>query len=432
MHVELHLARFSYYQHKQMEVVFPVDMRLPFSMLQNVLTISYDENLNPSLRQFGGRLLGDDEGPLLLRLMTSAVKEAGLMGMERWRYGSEIKWVQWVWKKGSGELARTWGQSLDQGCMLGDRWPQPDLDQEENHLDQEEKATRRERNFLASLDRSSVLFSNYLSRRTQCTRDSGASDHLFGNKDLFLYYTTSDLPTVTLANGSQLWLKDRSTGKTIGIGRESQGLYHLTSDSSPAVYIPLMLLSSFTIVWATLVSPSSRKMRLNNRAKSPFELVHTDVWGPCRTASTLGFQYFVTFIDDYSRLTCQGIFFSPIYFVYVSSWILHQSSYAHTPQQNGVAERKNRHLVETARQVFRQSHEVPLLGIFQTSEGLSCYSLRLIVLPIPIVSPPDAMPPRPLQVFIVALVSLLLSLFLRHLLTHFLSFGFTCPDSAFS
>ena len=29
--------------------------------------------------------------------------------------------------------------------------------------------------------------------------------------------------------------------------------------------------------------------------------------------------------------------------------ILHQSSYAYTPQQNGVAEHKNRHLVETAR-----------------------------------------------------------------------------------
>ena len=43
--------------------------------------------------------------------------------------------------------------------------------------------------------------------------------------------------------------------------------------------------------------------RLHNRATSPFDLVHIDVWGPCRTASTLGFQYFVTFIDDYSRCT---------------------------------------------------------------------------------------------------------------------------------
>uniref|UniRef100_F6GVJ8 T-complex protein 1 subunit epsilon n=1 Tax=Vitis vinifera TaxID=29760 RepID=F6GVJ8_VITVI len=125
--------------------------------------------------------------------------------------------------------------------------------------------------------------------------------------------------------------KDRSTGKTIGIGRESQGLYHLTSDSSPAVCIstdaPLLIhnrlghpsLSKFQKMVPRFSTLSllpcescqlgkhtrvSFPKRLNNRAKSPFELVHTDVWGPCRTASILGFQYFVTFIDDYSRCTC--------------------------------------------------------------------------------------------------------------------------------
>ena len=36
---------------------------------------------------------------------------------------------------------------------------------------------------------------------------------------------------------------------------------------------------------------------------SPFALVHTDVWGPSRVVSVLGFQYFVMFIDDYSRWT---------------------------------------------------------------------------------------------------------------------------------
>ncbi|RVX06351.1 Retrovirus-related Pol polyprotein from transposon RE2 [Vitis vinifera] len=229
--------------------------------------------------------------------------------------------------------------------------------------------------------------------------DSGASDHLSGNKDLFSSITTtSALPTVTLANGSQtvakgiglalplpslpltsvlytpecpfnlfsiskltrtlncsitfsdkfVTLQDRSTGKTIGIGRESQGLYHLTSDSSAAVCIstdaPLLIhnrlghpsLSKFQKMvprFSTLSSLPcescqlgkhirvSFPKRLNNRAKSPFELVHTDVWGPCRTASTLGFQYFVTFIDDYSR-----------------------------------SERKNRHLVETARTILLHSN----------------------------------------------------------------------------
>ncbi|KAL6316959.1 hypothetical protein AAG906_024497 [Vitis piasezkii] len=141
------------------------------------------------------------------------------------------------------------------------------------------------------------------------------------------------------------------------------------SITSPQIHLlqfafPLMLLSSFTIVWATLVSPSSRRWFLvfplcrrfrvshvslgNILVSRSQSLVHTDVWGPCRTASTLGFQYFVTFIDDYSRSQFTS-FMS-------HHGILHQSSCAHTPQQNGVAERKNRHLVETARTLLLHSH----------------------------------------------------------------------------
>nr|CAN72663.1 hypothetical protein VITISV_031849 [Vitis vinifera] len=355
-------------------------------------------------------------------------------------------------------------------------------------------------------------------------------------------------------------LQDRSTGKTIGIGRESQGLYHLTSDSSPAVCIstdaPLLIhnrlghpsLSKFQKMvprFSTLSSLPcescqlgkhtrvSFPKRLNNRAKSPFELVHTDVWGPCRTASTLGFQYFVTFIDDYSRCTWLFLmknraelfsifqkfyteiqtqfnisirvlrsdnareYFSAQFTSFMSHHgILHQSSCAHTPQQNGVAERKNRHLVETARTLLLHSHvpfrfwgdavltacylinrmpssvlhdQIPhsllfpdqplyflpprvfgctcfvhiltpgqdklsakamkclFLGYSRLQKGYRCYSLETHryfisadvtffedspffsttseslpvseVLPIPIVSPPDAMPPRPLQVY---------------------------------
>ena len=38
-------------------------------------------------------------------------------------------------------------------------------------------------------------------------------------------------------------------------------------------------------------------------ASSPFALVPSSIWGPSRVKSTLGFEYFVTFIDDYSRCT---------------------------------------------------------------------------------------------------------------------------------
>ena len=99
-------------------------------------------------------------------------------------------------------------------------------------------------------------------------------------------------------------LQDRSPGKTIGIGRESQGLYHLTSNSSPALCVstdaPLLIhsrlshpsLSKFQEMvtrFSTLSSLACESCqlgkhtrvpflkRLNNRATSPFELVHTDV-----------------------------------------------------------------------------------------------------------------------------------------------------------
>ena len=135
--------------------------------------------------------------------------------------------------------------------------------------------------------------------------------------------------------------------------------------------------------------------RLDPRTKSSFELVHTDVWDPSRFASALGFHYFVTFIDDYSRCTllfliktraelfsifkkfhveirtqfntcirilrgdnAKEYFSMPLSSFMSSHGILHQSFCAYTPQQNGVAERKKSHLVETSRTFFLH-HKVP-------------------------------------------------------------------------
>ena len=43
--------------------------------------------------------------------------------------------------------------------------------------------------------------------------------------------------------------------------------------------------------------------RVNKRAFAPFELVYYDVWGPCLVLSSTGFKFFVTFVDDFSRVT---------------------------------------------------------------------------------------------------------------------------------
>ena len=43
--------------------------------------------------------------------------------------------------------------------------------------------------------------------------------------------------------------------------------------------------------------------RVNKRASAPFELVHYDVWGPCLIMSPTGFKYFITFVDDFTRVT---------------------------------------------------------------------------------------------------------------------------------
>ncbi|KAI5323119.1 hypothetical protein L3X38_032191 [Prunus dulcis] len=97
------------------------------------------------------------------------------------------------------------------------------------------------------------------------------------------------------------FFQDLKTHKKIGHGKRIRGLYYLQ--------LPVAAVrSSFdesSFKCETCVMAKSHRTVFpfsNNKAALPFELVHSDVWGPTRVTSH-GFRWFVTFIDDCTRLT---------------------------------------------------------------------------------------------------------------------------------
>jgi hypothetical protein len=117
----------------------------------------------------------------------------------------------------------------------------------------------------------------------------------------------------------------------------------------------------------------------------PLELVHSDVWGPAPINSSNGYRFYLLFVDDYSqfswlyllkrksnvlhtfkhfqasvenllsqkikvlRTDCGGEYTSNEFNAHCASHgITHHFSCPHTPQQNGLVERKHRHVIESA------------------------------------------------------------------------------------
>ncbi|WZY72232.1 hypothetical protein YC2023_004472 [Brassica napus] len=141
-----------------------------------------------------------------------------------------------------------------------------------------------------------------------------------------------------------------------------------------------------------------------------FDLIHSDVWtAPC--LSRENHKYYVSFIDEKSKYTWLtliptkdrvldafknfqsyvtnhyqakikifrsdngGEYIGQAFKQHLSQYgILHQTSCPYTPQQNGVAERKNRHLMEVARSMMFQAN-VPK-KFWSDAVATACYLIN--------------------------------------------------------
>ncbi|XP_043806668.1 uncharacterized protein LOC122721806 [Manihot esculenta] len=235
--------------------------------------------------------------------------------------------------------------------------------------------------------------------------------------------TVSINPTLNVSNS----LYDIHTGTVLGRGTEKDGLYyveevsstrsaHLAQGSSTrqlwlwhrryghpsSDYLRTLFPEFKSIdipVCTSCVLAKSHKSTYHistNKSDTPFSIIHSDVWGPAPESVSPDYRYFVTFIDDCTRVTWVYLlkqksevaekfcdFFRMIKtqfhrtiqvlrsdnggeFVnnhlqtfFRDNGILHQTTCPYTPQQNGVAERKNRHILETARALLFEAQVPP-------------------------------------------------------------------------
>ena len=133
--------------------------------------------------------------------------------------------------------------------------------------------------------------------------------------------------------------------------------------------------------------------KYNIRSGNVLDLIHTDMWGPAKTSTIGGNRYFVTFIDNssnYGWIYCfnsrtellniylkfesmvQTLFNKKIKDLrsdnggeYISNnfekhleeqGTFHQKTVPHTPQQNGIAERRNKSILEAARSMIHAAN----------------------------------------------------------------------------
>nr|GEX10136.1 hypothetical protein [Tanacetum cinerariifolium] len=238
-------------------------------------------------------------------------------------------------------------------------------------------------------------------RKSTCyIRDLKENDLLTGSRGIDLYSitlqdTNSPNPICLMAKAtlSQAWLWHHR-------------LFHLNFDTinlllknDIVVGLPKLKFIKDHLCSSCELGKAKRKSfhtTINPSSKRGLQLLHMDLCGPMRVASINGKRYVLVIVDDYSRYTWTHFLRSKdetpevlIYFLrlvqrglhaqvriirtdkgtkflnqtlhayFAAEGILHQTSVARTPEQNGIVERWNRTLVEATRTMLSAA-KVPL------------------------------------------------------------------------
>ncbi|KAI0515759.1 hypothetical protein KFK09_008426 [Dendrobium nobile] len=205
---------------------------------------------------------------------------------------------------------------------------------------------RHDTNYQEPTSRPALFSPTEVPRQSEWFLDSGASTHLTSDASQLsttepiaathrsLLETVTTSPFVTRVLAFSRPHQDSTTKRVLLRGPCHNGLYSVSTSTSPA---NLALLSVQTVpdLWhGRLGHPDTRKLQCLaqqhsnirstitskycntcNLAKShrlpslisssfttaPFEIVHSDVWGPSPIISLNGFRYFVTFIDEHTK-----------------------------------------------------------------------------------------------------------------------------------
>ena len=207
--------------------------------------------------------------------------------------------------------------------------------------------------------------------------------------------------TITTQNQDQSKFCHTAVSKDV----EDTRLWHLRMGHLPfsklQLLLPLKSVQDCVNTTVCQICPAARQVRKSFpssyiKSTKPFALLHLDIWGPYKTPSHSGCTQFLTIVDDFTRFTWVHLLKSKsqVYDVLINflayvenqfkttvlsirsdnalelsaglvaqlcktKGILQQTSCAYTPQQNGVVERKHRHLLETARALSLQA-KLPL------------------------------------------------------------------------